>query len=89
VSFETIFMFELLLAAVVVAVILGGVIYLAIRNRRTRHETGREVGKADDRFGTAPEETTEDTVGRVPLGGHPASRGANSTRAWALRRRRA
>jgi hypothetical protein len=66
VSFETIFMFELLLAAVVVAAILGGVIYLAIRNRRTRHETGREVGKADGIVGTAPEEPTEDTLGRAP-----------------------
>ena len=65
-SFETIFIYELLLAAVVVAVILGGVIYLATRNRRTRHETGREVGKADGSVGTAPEEPTEDTVGRAP-----------------------
>ena len=65
-SFETIFMFELLLVAVVVAVILGGVIYLATRNRRTRHETGREIGKADVTVGTAPEEPTEDTGERAP-----------------------
>ena len=65
-SFETIFMFELLLAAVVVAVISGGVIYLAIRNRRTRHETGGEVGKADVTVDTTPEESTEDTAERAP-----------------------
>ena len=65
-SSESIFMFELLLAAVVVAVILGGVIYLAIHNRRTRHETGGEVGKADGTVGTAPEERTEDTAERAP-----------------------
>jgi hypothetical protein len=65
VSFETIFMFELLLVAVVVTVILGGVIHLATRDRRARHETGREVGKADVTVGTAPEEPTEDTVERA------------------------
>ena len=58
-------MFELLLVAVVVAVVLGAVIYLATRDRRTQHETGREVGKVDVTVGTAPEEPTEDTVERA------------------------
>jgi hypothetical protein len=40
-SLETMFMFELLLVTVIIAVILGGVIYhLAARNRRTPARDG-------------------------------------------------
>jgi hypothetical protein len=64
-SFEGIFTFELLLVVLVVAVTLGGFLYLATRDRRIRRETDREVGTADVPVGTAPEESIENTAERV------------------------
>jgi hypothetical protein len=60
-----VFTFELLLVAVVVAVIVGGVIYLASRNRRNRRETGRRVGTADVPVRAAPEEPLGDATGET------------------------
>lgn len=46
-SLDTMFSFLLLLVEVVVAVAVGGAVYIMIANRRTRRETGRRVGSAD------------------------------------------
>lgn len=51
---NTLFTFELLLVAVVIAMIVGAALYIAATNRRSRSETGRRVGTADVPFGTAP-----------------------------------
>ena len=59
------FTFELLLVAVVVAVIVGGVIYLASRNRRNRRETGRRVGDCRRSCGSGAEESLGDATGET------------------------
>jgi hypothetical protein len=64
-SLDAVFTFELSLVAVAVAVIVGGVIYLAARNRRTRRGTGLRVGTADGPVGAAPEEPIGDATGET------------------------
>jgi hypothetical protein len=51
--FDTLFILELLLVAVLVTMILGGAIYLAARNRRIRREPGRHVETAGGAEGGA------------------------------------
>ena len=43
-SLDMMFTLELLLVAAVIVVVLVGAIYIAVRNRRIRRETGRQVG---------------------------------------------
>ncbi len=62
---DTLFTFELLFAAAVIAVVVGGVVYLTVRNRRIRRETGREVGTADPSVVTAPDEPAESSTERA------------------------
>ncbi len=62
---DILFTFELLLVAVVIAVIGGGAVYLAVRNRRIRRETGREVGTADPTVVTAHDEPAESPTQRA------------------------
>lgn len=64
-SMDAMFTLELLLVAVVIIVIVAGAVYIATRNRRTRRETGREVGTADFPVGTAPEEPTSGSAERT------------------------
>ncbi len=68
-SLGTMFTFLLLLIIVVVAVAVGGAVYIAVANRRTRRETGREVGTADIPVGTPtgvePDEDEGGYTGRV------------------------
>jgi hypothetical protein len=68
-SLDTMFTFLLLLLVVVVAVAVGGVAYIMVTNRRTRRETGREVGTADVHVGAPacaePDEDEGSHTGRV------------------------
>ena len=74
--FDTLFILELLLVAVLVTVILGGAIYLAARNRRIRREPGRHVETAGGaEGGAATDESDNGSAERA------APRGASSTRA--------
>ena len=63
------FTFLLLLLVVVVAIAVGGAAYLMVTNRRTRRETGREVGTADIPVGrptgVEPDEDEGSSTGRV------------------------
>lgn len=52
--------------AVVVAVIVGGALYITVTNRRGRRETGREVGNTDAPAGTGPDGPEEATGRSVP-----------------------
>jgi hypothetical protein len=56
VSLEMLFILELLLIALVIVVVVAGVIYIAIHDRRIRRETGRRVGTADIAVGTTSQE---------------------------------
>ena len=59
----------LLLLLVVVAVAVAGATYIVVSNRRTRRETGREVGTADipvgARTGVEPDEDEGDRARRL------------------------
>ena len=46
-SLETIFFFELMLAALVILGTMVDVIYIGLHDRRIRRQTGRLVGTAD------------------------------------------
>jgi len=58
VSLEMLFILELLLIALVIVVVVAGIIYIAIHDRRIRRETGRQVGTADVPVGTTSQELT-------------------------------
>jgi hypothetical protein len=62
---EILFTFALLFAAVVIAVMGGAAVYVAVRNRRIRRETGREVGTADPAVVTARDEPAESPTQRA------------------------
>ncbi len=62
---DTLFTFELLFAAVVIAVVVGGAVYLTVRNRRILRETGREIGTADPAVVTARDEPAESPTQRA------------------------
>lgn len=66
------FTFLLLLVVVVVAVAVGGALYIALVNRRTRRETGREVGTADVPVGVASEGFAGDALPRGRRRAHRA-----------------
>ena len=55
-TLEMLFLFELLLVALMIVVVVAGVIYIAIHDRRIRRETGRQVGTADVAVGTTSQE---------------------------------
>ncbi len=57
-SLDAMFTLELLLVAVVVVVIVAGALFITLRARRIRHQTGRRVGTADVPVGTAADEET-------------------------------
>src|SRR5215212_9798776 len=64
-SLDTLFTFELLLVAGMVAVIGGGALYITLRNRRIRRETGRRVGTADVPVATAEDEAVKGVTERA------------------------
>ncbi len=55
-TLETLFLFEMLLVALMIVVVLAGVTYIAIHDRRIRRETGRQVGTADIAVGITSQE---------------------------------
>ncbi len=69
-SLDTLFTLELLLVAVVVVVIVAGALYITLRNRRIRSQTGDQVETADVLVATADDETanaiTERTATHQP-----------------------
>lgn len=65
-SFDMVFTLELLLVAVLVVAAIAGAVYLVLANRRTRLETGREVGTADIPVGAAPDEPAGSPAERAP-----------------------
>jgi hypothetical protein len=46
-NLELLFLFELLLVALIIIWAVAGAVYIAIHDRRIRRETGRWVGTAD------------------------------------------
>ncbi len=66
-SLMTMFIFELVLVAVLLIVMVGTLLYIAIDHRRLRRETGRQVGTADIPVGLASgEPTSGGTEGATP-----------------------
>ena len=69
-SLETIFFFELMLAALVIIGTMVGVVYIGLHDRRIRRQTGRLVGTADIAVGLTPDElargVTESPAPRRP-----------------------
>ena len=69
-SLETIFFFELMLAALVIIGTMVGVIYIGLHDRCIRRQTGRLVGTADVAVGLTPDEVargvTESPAPRRP-----------------------
>ena len=59
---EMLFLFEMLLVALVIVVVLAGVVYTAIHDRRIRRETGRQVGTADIAVGATSQERASVTA---------------------------
>jgi hypothetical protein len=57
-SLDAMFTLELLLVAVVVVVSVAGALFISLRARRIRRQTGRRVGTADVPVGTAADEET-------------------------------
>jgi hypothetical protein len=55
-TLEMLFLFEMLLVALVIVVVVAGVVYIAIHDRRIRRETGRQVGTADIPVGATSQE---------------------------------
>ena len=70
---QTMFVIDLVLAALVLIVMVGLLFYLAMHHRRLGRETGRQVGTADIPIGLAPCELTEGATERAtPLAArHP------------------
>jgi hypothetical protein len=61
-TLEMLFLFEILLVALVIVVVVAGVVYIAIHDRRIRRETGRQVGTADIAVGTTSQELANVTT---------------------------
>ena len=57
-NLETMFIFELVLVALVLLVMVGTLLYLAMEHRRLRRETRQQVGTADIPVGPATDEPT-------------------------------
>jgi hypothetical protein len=55
-TLEVLFLFELLLMALVIIWAVAGAVYIAIHDRRIRRETGRQVGTADIAVGATSHE---------------------------------
>src|SRR5215210_3752902 len=64
-SLDAMFTLELLLVAVVVVVIVAGALYITLRNRRVRRQTGRQEGTADVPVGTAADEAANGVIERT------------------------
>ena len=62
---QTMFVIDLVLAALVLIVMVGLLFYLAMHHRRLGRETGRQVGTADIPIGLAPGELTEGATERA------------------------
>jgi hypothetical protein len=55
-TLEMLFVFEMLLVALMIVVVVAGIVYIAIHDRRIRRETGRRVGTADIAVGATSQE---------------------------------
>jgi hypothetical protein len=55
-TLEMLFVFELLLVALLIVVVVAGVVYIAIHDRRIRRATGHQVGTADIPVGATSQE---------------------------------
>src|SRR5215210_2286434 len=55
-TLEMLFVFEMLLVALLIVVVVAGVVYIAIHDRRIRRATGHQVGTADIRVGSTSQE---------------------------------
>jgi hypothetical protein len=55
-NLEMLFLFELLLVALMIIWMVAGAVYIAIRDRRIRRETGHHVGTADIVVGATSQE---------------------------------
>jgi len=75
---EILFMFALLYAAVVIAVMGGAAVYIAVQNRRIRRETGCEVGTADPAVVIARDQPAESPTQRAAAA--PPKREFNKSR---------
>ena len=64
-SLETIFFFELMLAALVIIGTMVGVVYIGLHDRRIRRQTGRLVGTADIAVGLTPDELASGDGGKM------------------------
>jgi hypothetical protein len=64
-SLDAMFTLELLLGAVVVVVIVAGALYISLRNRQIRRQTGRQEGTADVPVGTAADEAANGVTERT------------------------
>ena len=79
-NLDTAFTLELLLVVVLIAAFLGAFFYLVVSNRRTRRETGRQVGTVGIPAGPEPGEP-EGASGTAPA----SLRNASFTRGWVWR----
>jgi hypothetical protein len=61
-NLEMLFLFELLLVALVIIWAVAGAVYIAIHDRRVRRETGRRVGTADIAVGATSQERASVTA---------------------------
>ena len=61
-NLEILFLFELLLVALVIIGTVAGAVYIAIHDRRIRRETGRQVGTADTAVGARSQERASVTA---------------------------
>ena len=61
-NLELLFLFELLLVALIIIWAVAGAVYIAIHDRRVRRETGRRVGTADTAVGATSQERASVTA---------------------------
>ena len=61
-NLEMLFLFELLLVALVFILMVVGAVYIAIHDRRIRRKIGRQVGTADIAVGATSQERASVTA---------------------------
>jgi uncharacterized membrane protein YraQ (UPF0718 family) len=66
-TLEMLFLFKRLLVALLIVVVVAGVVYIAIHDRRIRRATGHRAGTADIPVGATSQELDKSvTEGPVP-----------------------
>ena len=61
-NLEMLFLFELLLVVLMIIWLVAGAVYITLRDRRIRRETGRQVGTADIAVGATSQERASVTA---------------------------